>query len=77
MGNSIGPFARLGRRRWSLTRVAQASHKAVEEPAFQQMLIDAGYEPDVDSKPDKFRRSLEEDVVHWSPVVKKLGLKID
>jgi hypothetical protein len=41
------------------------------------VLIDAGYEPDLDSNPDKFRRSLEQDAVHWTPVVKKLGLKID
>jgi tripartite-type tricarboxylate transporter receptor subunit TctC len=77
MGNSIGLFAPTGTPKMVIDRVAQASRRALEEPAFQHVLIDAGYEPDLDSNPDKFRRSLEQDVVHWTPVVKKLGLKID
>jgi tripartite-type tricarboxylate transporter receptor subunit TctC len=77
MGNSIGLFAPAGTPETIIDRVAWASHKALEEPAFQQMLTETGYEPDLDSSPNKFRRSLEEDVAHWAPVVKTLGLKID
>jgi tripartite-type tricarboxylate transporter receptor subunit TctC len=49
----------------------------VAEPAFKQMLIDAGIEPTPDSSPEKFRQSLAADVALWAPVVKSLGLKID
>jgi len=49
----------------------------VADPAYQQLLIDAGIEPTLDSTPDKFRRSLAADVALWTPVVKALGLKID
>jgi len=49
----------------------------VADAAWQQMLIDAGIEPIVDSDPDQFRRSLASDVALWSPVVKALGIKVD
>jgi hypothetical protein len=41
------------------------------------MLIESGFEPDLDSNPDKFRRDIEDDIARWTPVVKALGLKID
>jgi hypothetical protein len=41
------------------------------------MLIEAGFEPILDSTPEKFRRSLAADVALWTPVVKALALKID
>ena len=47
------------------------------EPAFEQMLIDAGIELTLDSSPDKFRQSLAADVTLWTPIVRAIGLKID
>ena len=49
----------------------------VAEPAFKQMLIDAGIEPTLDLNPEKFRQSLAADVALWTPVVQVIGLKID
>jgi hypothetical protein len=40
-------------------------------------LIEGGFEPTVDSNPEKFRQSLAADVALWAPVVKSLGLKLD
>ena len=77
MGNSIGLFAPAGTPRAIIEQIAQASRKDLKDPAFQQMLIDLGYQPDVNSNSETFRRSLEEDVAHWTPIVKKLDLKID
>ena len=42
-----------------------------------KLLVSSGFEPDLDSTPDKFRRSLEDDIAHWTPIVQGLGLKID
>jgi hypothetical protein len=50
---------------------------AIAGLCYQQLLIDAGIEPTLDSTPDKFRRALAADVALWTPVVKALGLKID
>ena len=74
---SIGLLAPAGTPIGIIEQVAQASRAAVAEPAYQQILIDAGIEPTLDSSPDKFRRSLAADIALWTPVVKALGLKID
>jgi tripartite-type tricarboxylate transporter receptor subunit TctC len=50
---------------------------ALADPAYQQKLIDSGFEASPDTTPEKFRRRLEADVVFWTPVVEALGLKID
>jgi hypothetical protein len=41
------------------------------------MLIETGFEPILDSTPEKLRQSLAADVALWTPVVTALGLKID
>ena len=41
------------------------------------MLIDSGFEPDVDSSPEKFRRRIEAEIVKWTPIVRALDIKID
>jgi len=74
---SIGLFAPAGTPIGIINQIAQATRTAVAVPAFQQMLIDAGIEPILDSDPEKFRRSLAADVALWTPVVKALGIKID
>jgi tripartite-type tricarboxylate transporter receptor subunit TctC len=74
---SIGLLAPTGTPIGIVEQIAQATRTAVAEPAFRQMLIDAGIEPALDSNPEKFRRSLAADVALWTPVVKALGLKID
>ena len=74
---SIGLLAPAGTPTEFIERIAQATRTIVAEPAFKQMLIEAGIEPTLDSNPEKFRRSLAADVALWAPVVKSLGLKID
>ncbi len=74
---SIGLLAPAGTQTEIVEQIAQATRTAVAEPAYKQMLIDAGIEPTLDSNPDKFRRSLAADVALWTPIVETLGLKID
>jgi tripartite-type tricarboxylate transporter receptor subunit TctC len=74
---SIGLLAPAGTPTGIIEKIAQATRTAIAEPAYQQMLIDAGIEPTLDSNPEKFRRSLAADVALWTPVVKALGLRID
>jgi tripartite-type tricarboxylate transporter receptor subunit TctC len=74
---SIGLAAPTGTPAGIIEQIAQATRTVVAEPAFQQMLIDAGIEPTLDSNPEKFRQSLAADVALWAPVVNALGLKID
>ena len=74
---SIGLLAPAGTQTEVVEQIAKATRTAVAEPAYKQMLIDAGIEPTLDSNPEKFRQSLAADVALWTPVVKALGLKID
>src|SRR5215212_6749369 len=52
---SIGLLAPGGTPAGFIEQIAQATRTAVAEPAFRQMLIDAGIEPTLDSNPEKFR----------------------
>ena len=74
---SIGLLAPAGTPVGIIEQIAQATRTIVAEPAFKQMLIDAGIEPTLNSSPEKFRQSLAADVALWTPVVNALGLKID
>jgi len=73
----IGLIAPRGTPDAIIAQVAQAARMAVNDREFQQMLIGAGLEPNLDSNPEKFRSSLEGDIAHWKPVVAAIGLKID
>jgi tripartite-type tricarboxylate transporter receptor subunit TctC len=74
---TIGLLAPAGTPSPIIAQLAGAAHAVTADPAFQQMLVDAGIEPIVDSGPEPFRRSLAEDVALWAPVVRSLGLKLD
>ena len=60
-----------------IEQIAQATRTALAERTYQQMLIESGFEPDVDSTPEKFRRLIEDDLARWAPLVKAIGLKLD
>jgi tripartite-type tricarboxylate transporter receptor subunit TctC len=74
---AMGLLAPTGTPKAIVAQVAQATHTALADQDIQQMLIEAGLEPDLDSTPEKFRRSLQDDIAHWTPVVNAIGLKID
>jgi tripartite-type tricarboxylate transporter receptor subunit TctC len=74
---SIGLFAPVGTPKAIIEQIARASRSAIDDPAYQQMLIEAGFEPDLESSPEKFRRLIDEDIARWAPLVQSIGLKID
>ena len=74
---SIGLLAPAGTPIGIIEQIAQATRTAVAEPAYKQLLIDAGMEAPLDPNPEKFRQSLAADIALWTPVVTALGLKID
>jgi len=74
---SIGLFAPNGTPKAIIEQIARATHMAIAERAYQQVLIESGFEPDVDSNPEKFRRLIEDDIARWTPLVQAIGLKLD
>ena len=74
---SIGLLAPAGTPRAIIEQIFQASRSVLAERAYQQMLIESGFEPDLDSSPEKFRRLIEDDIARWAPLVKAIGVKLD
>jgi tripartite-type tricarboxylate transporter receptor subunit TctC len=74
---SIGLFAPAGTPRAIIEQISQASRTALTEHPYQQMLIESGFEPDLNSTPENFRRLMEEDITRWAPIVKAIGVKLD
>jgi len=75
--STIGPVAPAHTSKAIIEQIAQATRAALGERAFQQKLVESGFEVSADTTPEKYRRSLESDIAFWAPVVKTLGLKID
>ena len=73
----IGLFAPAGTAKAIIDQVAAANHALLANADYQSMLVETGFEPDVDSSPDMFRRRIEAEIAKWTPVVQALGLKID
>jgi tripartite-type tricarboxylate transporter receptor subunit TctC len=74
---SLGLLAPAGTPRPIIDQIAQATRMALDNQTFQQKLIELGFEPDPNSTPETFRRSLEDDIAQWRPIIKALDLKID
>jgi tripartite-type tricarboxylate transporter receptor subunit TctC len=74
---SLGLLAPAGTPTPIIDQIAQATRTALADRDYQAMLLQSGFEPILDSTPEKFRQSLAADVALWTPVVKTLGLKID
>ena len=74
---SIGLLAPAGTAPSIIEQISRVTHTALADPAYGQMLIESGFEPDSDSSPEKFRRLLEEDIARWAPLIKAMGLKLD
>jgi tripartite-type tricarboxylate transporter receptor subunit TctC len=73
----IGLFAPARTPDKIIAQIAAANHAALAEPGYQRMLVETGFEPDIDSSPSKFRRLIEDEIAKWTPIVTSLGIKID
>ena len=74
---SIGLFVPAGTPTDIIDQIAQANHSALAERAYQAMLVETGFEPDVDSTPEKFRSRIEAEIAKWTPIVQSIGIRID
>jgi tripartite-type tricarboxylate transporter receptor subunit TctC len=74
---TLGLLAPAGTPKSIIEKISQATRTALTERSYQDFLIEAGFEPTLDSSPEKLRQTLEQDVVLWTPIIEQLGLKID
>jgi tripartite-type tricarboxylate transporter receptor subunit TctC len=69
----FGLFAAAGTPRSALERIDQATQAGWREQAFQQRLIESGFEPMLGYGPDEADRYLKQEIARWTPIVQKLG----
>jgi tripartite-type tricarboxylate transporter receptor subunit TctC len=73
----IGLFAPARTLPAIVDQIALANHNALAEPAYQKMLVETGFVPDLDSSPAKLQRLIEDEIIKWTPIVRALDIKID
>jgi tripartite-type tricarboxylate transporter receptor subunit TctC len=75
--NLVGLFAPAGTPPAIIEQIARATAAALAEPKYQQQLIATGFEPALDSSPDKMQRIVQDEIARWTPVIRAIGLKLD
>ncbi len=71
-----GLFAPTGTPKAVVDKISRATRAALAEPAFQDKLIESGFEPVVDSSPEKAQRFLIEERDRFLPIIKATGFKL-
>lgn len=72
-----GIFAPAGTPGLIVERIAQASRKALADPAFQKALIESGSQPVTDSSPAKAQALLDQERKRLVPVIKAMEFTLD
>jgi tripartite-type tricarboxylate transporter receptor subunit TctC len=75
--NFIGLFAPARTPSAIVQQIAQATRTAMADSDFQQAFIASGFEPYVDSSPEKAARFVEDEIIRWTPIIKAIGLKLE
>ena len=72
-----GVFAPAGTPKPIIDRISQATRKVLAEEGFQKTLVQSGFEPVLDSSPEKAQRFINEEQKRLIPVIKATGFKLD
>lgn len=75
--NFIGLFAPARTPGAIVEQIAQATRAAMADQEFQQAFIASGFEPYVDSSPEKAARFVADEIIRWTPIIKAIGLKLE
>jgi tripartite-type tricarboxylate transporter receptor subunit TctC len=69
-----GLFAPVGTPKPIIDKIASATNTVMQDKDFQATLIKSGFEPVLDSNPDKARAFVAEEVERWPPILKSAGM---
>jgi len=73
----LGLFAPKGTPKPIIERIAQASQKAMADSDLQRTFIAAGFDPDLESTPEKTGLLLRDEIAKWAPVIRSIELKLE
>jgi tripartite-type tricarboxylate transporter receptor subunit TctC len=60
-----------------IDQIVGASRQAMADSAFQKRLIEAGFEPVMDSGPEQTAQFIKEKLVRWTPLLKASGIRVN
>jgi tripartite-type tricarboxylate transporter receptor subunit TctC len=69
-----GLFAPVGTPKPIIDKIASATNSVMQDKEFQTTLVSSGFEPVLDSNPDKARAFVAEEVRRWPPILKAAGM---
>jgi tripartite-type tricarboxylate transporter receptor subunit TctC len=72
-----GLLAPAGTPRPIIERLSQVTRKALAEESFQKTLIQSGFEPVLDSSPEKAQRFVDQERRRLLPVIEATGFRLD
>jgi tripartite-type tricarboxylate transporter receptor subunit TctC len=72
-----GLFAPAATPKPIVEKIAAATHAAMADREFQDLMIKSGFEPVTDSNPEKAQRFVGEEHVRLTPVIKAANLKVE
>jgi tripartite-type tricarboxylate transporter receptor subunit TctC len=75
--NMVGLFAPARTPKEIIDQIYQATRIGMSDRKLQEQLIAAGFDLPVDASPGRMRRSLDEEIARWTPVIKAIGLKLE
>jgi tripartite-type tricarboxylate transporter receptor subunit TctC len=74
--NFNGLFAPSGVPKDIIKALADETRAAMADKQVQDMMIRSGFEPVTDSGPEAGQREVESEYARWTPIIKKLGFKV-
>jgi tripartite-type tricarboxylate transporter receptor subunit TctC len=73
----MGLFATGGTPRPIIDQIASVTRVALADKDFQKKLIDAGFEPVIDSGPEQTGKFVQDELARWTPLLKTAGIKLN
>jgi tripartite-type tricarboxylate transporter receptor subunit TctC len=70
-------FAPAGTPKSAIALIDDANHRALADTAYRQSLVDVAVSPVPEWTTENFYRFMDADIARWSPLVKKIGVRLD
>jgi len=74
--NFNGLFAPSGVPKDIIKALADETRTAMADPQVQDLMIKSGFEPVLDSGPEAAQQEVASEYARWTPIIKKLGFKV-
>jgi tripartite-type tricarboxylate transporter receptor subunit TctC len=73
----MGLFATGGTPRPIIDQIASVTREALSDAGLQKKLVEAGFEPVVDSGPEQTAKFVQDELARWTPLLKTAGIKLN